>query len=80
MTTMNREDIHIKYSAAYDAKCDNCGKRKTNLHQVKTPHWTKYFCDRCGSWFVTKEMVQAGEGEKEVQKEFEVSDDNNDSV
>ena len=74
MATMKREDIHIKYSAAYDAKCDNCGKRSNVLHQVKTPHWTKFFCDKCGSWFVTKEMVKEGEGEKEVQGEFAVAD------
>ena len=78
MATMKREDIHIKFSEAYDAKCDNCGKRKQYLHEIKTPHWTKYFCDRCGSWFVTKEMVKEGEGEKEVQSDFTVDNDHND--
>lgn len=75
---MKREDIHIKFSAAYDAKCDNCGKRKQYLHEVKTPSWTKYFCDKCGSWFVTKEMRENENKEVEVQSDFTVGDSDDD--
>ena len=69
---MKRSDIHIKFAAAWDAKCDNCNKRSGVLHQVKTPYWTKYFCDKCANWFVIRVMPEEGESEKEVQHEFEV--------
>jgi len=75
---MKRDEIKIKFSGAYDAKCDNCGKRCQYLHQVKTPYWTKYFCDKCGSWFVTKEMKENENKEIETQGNFTVGDDHDD--
>jgi hypothetical protein len=63
---MKREDVHIKFSAVHDAECDNCDKRTKMLHEIKTPHWTKYFCDKCGSWFIDKGM-EAKKSEVVVQ-------------